>query len=288
MEIVYIRSSEELAKSLAKELALSVFPASVRRFSNGEISVSLSKSFCDVVVVSSTVTNDDWIELLLLLDAIRDAKNIILCIPYMGYSRQDVQNQNESLGARLFPILLETTNVTRCIILDNHGEPMIRIPYTHLNANGIFESDIISKYAAEQIVVVSPDIGGAYRASALSRSLKCGFAICNKVRDVFGELKKTEIIGNVSNKVCVLVDDIVDSGATLCHAAEALLTVGSKGVVAYAVHGVLSDGSRERLEKSRIEEIVLTDSIYCSNATHPKFRKLSVASLLAEAIRDIM
>lgn len=274
-----------MARSLAKDLALSAFPANTRRFANGEISVSLPKSFCDAAVVSSTVANDDWIELLLLLDALRDAKNIILCMPYMGYSRQDTQSQNESLGARLFARLLEATNVARCIVLDNHCEPMMRIPYAHLSANEIFETDVVRKYALEQIVVVSPDIGGAYRASALSRSLKCGFAVCNKARDVFGELKKTEAVGEVSNKICILVDDIVDSGATLCHAAEALLSAGAKGIAAYAVHGVLSDGSRERLEKSRIEEIVLTDSISGPDISSPKFRKLSVASLLAEAIR---
>ncbi|MDR3187114.1 MAG: ribose-phosphate diphosphokinase [Holosporaceae bacterium] len=288
MEIVHTRNSEGLAKSLARELSLPVFPANVRRFGNGEISVSVSKSFHDVAVVSSTVTNDDWLELLLLLDALRSAKNIVLCMPYMGYSRQDVQNQNESLGARLFPRLLEITNVAHCIILDNHGEPMMHIPYTHTSADVIFEVDIMSKYTAGQMVVVSPDIGGAYRASALSRSLKCGFAICNKARDVFGELKKTETVGNISNKICVLVDDIVDSGATLCHAAEALLAAGGKGVVAYVVHGILSSGSRERLEKSPIEEIVLTDSICGPNVDSPKFRKLSVASLLAEAIGYIM
>ncbi|MDR1375523.1 MAG: ribose-phosphate diphosphokinase [Holosporaceae bacterium] len=288
MEIVYTRNSGELAKLLAKDLALSVFPANVRRFSNGEISVSLSKSFGNVMVLSSTVTNEDWLELLLLLDALRDAKNITICMPYMGYSRQDVQNQNESFGARLFPRLLETASVAHCIILDNHAEPMMCFPYTHLSANGIFEADIMSKYSMQQIVVVSPDIGGAYRANAVSRSLKCDFAICNKARDVFGELKKTDVVGNVSNKICVLIDDIVDSGATLCHAAGALLEAGSNGVVAYVVHGVLSNGSRERLEKSRIEEIVLTDSICATNVNSSKFRKLSVASLLAETIRYIM
>ncbi|MDR2157814.1 MAG: ribose-phosphate diphosphokinase, partial [Holosporaceae bacterium] len=250
MEIVYARNSKELAKACAKELSFPAFPANVRRFNNGEIAVSTPKNFHDVIVMTSTVKNDDWIELFLLLDALRDAKNLILCIPYMGYSRQDIQNPNESFGAGLFSRLLETMNIFRCIILDNHGEPFVRIPTFHASAAKIFELDVISKYNPSQIVAVSPDIGGAYRASAIARSIGCDFAICNKARDVFGELKKANVIGNVANKICVLIDDIIDSGSTMCYAADSLLKAGCKGVVAYASHGVLSKGAVEKLEKS--------------------------------------
>jgi ribose-phosphate pyrophosphokinase len=287
MEIVYTKNSSELAKLISKELSFPLFLANVRRFNNDEISVSVPKTFYDVIVVATSVINDDWIELFLLLDALRDAKNIILCMPYFGYSRQDTQNKNESFGARLFFRILEMMSVSRCIILDNHNEPTIRIPYIHLSANNLFEIDIMNKYEMSTIVVVSPDIGGSHRADAISRALKCDFAICNKARNVFGELKKVDVIGNVENKICVLIDDIIDSGATMCRAAEALTKAGSKGVVAYAIHGVFSNGSVGKIEKSDISEIVVTDSICNRNVISPKIRKLSIAPMIAGTIRDI-
>jgi ribose-phosphate pyrophosphokinase len=288
MEIIHTKNSKELAKSLAKELSFSTFSSNMRHFNNGEISVSVPKYFHDVIVVSSTVSNEDWIELFLLLDALRDVENVILCMPYMGYSRQDIQNQNESFGAGLFSRLLETMNISRCILLDNHSEPFIRIPALHISAEKIFTADISGKYSSENIVVVSPDIGGAYRADAISKALGCGFAMCNKAKNVFGELKKTDVAGNVANKICILVDDIIDSGATLCYASGALMNAGSKAVVAYSTHGILSKGSIERLEKSDIAEIILTDSVGNTENLSAKFKKLSIASLIAEAIRCIL
>ncbi|MDR2106937.1 MAG: ribose-phosphate diphosphokinase [Holosporaceae bacterium] len=288
MEIIHTSNSREPAKSLAKELSFSAFSANVRRFANGEIVVSLPKSFREAIVLSSPVKNEDWIELFLLLDALREAEKLILCLPYMGYSRQDKLIGNESFGAGLFPRLLDTFNISRCIILENHCEPLIRTPTVSLSATGIFETNIMSKYSADRIVVVSPDIGGAYRANEVAKALRCGFAICNKARDVFGELKKTEVIGDVRDKICILIDDIVDTGATLCHAADALAKSGCRGTEARVVHGVLSPGSIARLEKSDIIEIVITDSI-CGNETlPPKFKKISVASLMADAIRCML
>ncbi|MDR1561097.1 MAG: ribose-phosphate diphosphokinase, partial [Holosporaceae bacterium] len=248
----------------------------------------LSKSFQNAIVIASTVVNEDWIELFFLLDALRDAKNVILCVPYIGYSRQDVQNQNESFGSGLFSRFLETMNVSRCIFLDNHSKPTIRIPYIHLGADEIFKTDITSKYDASKITIVSPDIGGAYRANAISKTLKCDFALCNKAKDVFGELKKIDVVGNVVDKICIVVDDIIDSGATLCYAAEALLQAGCRGVAAYATHGILSKGSIEKLAKSSISEVTLTDSIFNNDIISSKIRKLSISSLIAETIRCIL
>jgi ribose-phosphate pyrophosphokinase len=288
MEIIYTRNSEAIAKLVAKELSSSAFSANVRSFSDGEICVSLGKTFRDVVVIAATPNHDAWIELLLLLDALRNAKRVTLCMTYMGYARQDKQQENESFGAGLFARLLESANLSNCFIIDNHGEPLLRVPTFHLSARQIFEIDVARRYSPDQIVVVSPDIGGAHRADAFSRSLKCDFANCNKARNVFGELKKVNRLGNVNNKICILVDDMVDSGATLCYASELLLKSGSNGVVAYCTHGVLSDGSVERLEKSAITEVVLTDSIACPQRLPIKFRKLSISSLIAEAIRCIV
>ncbi|MDR2766203.1 MAG: ribose-phosphate diphosphokinase [Holosporaceae bacterium] len=288
MEVVHTKNSQKLAESMARELSLSVFPANFRYFNGQEAVVSLPKRFREVLVVASTATNEDWLELFLLLDALRGTKNLILCMPHMGYSRQDVLNQNESFGARLFCRLLETFSISHCIILDNHCEPRLQIPYTHLNANRIFEEDMEKKYDPQLLAVVSPDVGGARRAIAISRTLKCEFVLCHKTRNVFGELKKVEILGNVARKTCILVDDVVDSGATLCQAAEMLRTAGCGEIAAYVVHGVLSSGSLERLEKSCLTELVLTDSIHNESIRSNKIRKLSVASLMAEAIGCIL
>jgi ribose-phosphate pyrophosphokinase len=288
MEIIYTKNSKELAKALAKELSFSAFPANVRRFNNGEIAVSLPKYFRSVVVLASIISNEDWVELFLLLDALRDSENVILCMPYMGYSRQDVQIPNESFGAGLFSKLLEVMNISRCIVLDSHSEPFLRIPFIHISAEKIFTSNIISKYDTKKIVVVSPDIGGAYRANLVARAIGCDFALCNKVRDVFNKLKKIDVVGNVAGKICILVDDIVDSGVTIRYAADALLKAGGTAVATYATHAVLSSGAVEKLEKSDIIELTFTDSINIVENLPTKFKKISVASLIAEAIRCIV
>ncbi|MDR2681428.1 MAG: ribose-phosphate diphosphokinase [Holosporaceae bacterium] len=288
MEIIYTRNSQDVAKAVAQELSWTASPANVRCFNNREICVSLEKSFRNCLVLTSTTNHDEWVELFLLLDALRNAKKIILCLTYMGYSRQDRQLENESFGADLWMRLLETMNISHCLILDNHCEPMLRIPTHHMSARKIFEMDIRSKYKSDQIAVVSPDLGGVYRADLLAKSLGCGFAICNKTKNVFGELKKMYKLGDVAGKICLLLDDMVDSGATLCRAAEILMESGAAGVVAYCTHGVLSAGSWKKLEKSALTEIVLTDSIAHQPPLTGKFRKLSITSLIAETIRCIL
>lgn len=288
MEIIYTKKTEKLAKTVSEKTSFSAFPINVRRFNDGEIAVSLRKTFHDVVVIASTETNDDWIELFMLLDALRNSSNVILCLSYMGYSRQDMQFTNESFAAGLFPKLLENMNISRCIIIDNHSEPLFRIPMIHLSAQSIFEKDIAAKYTSNQVVIVSPDLGGVHRAYNIAKSLQCDFVICNKAKNVFGELKRVDHIGSVKDKICILIDDMIDSGATLCHASENLVNSGSRGVVAYCTHGVLSNGSIEKIEKSHISEIVLTDSIHKVENLSGKFRKLSIDSLIVEAIQCIV
>ncbi|GHU12055.1 ribose-phosphate pyrophosphokinase [Alphaproteobacteria bacterium] len=288
MEIVYCRNSKDLAKSVAQKLTIPAFYSNIRCFNNKEIIVSLEQSFREVVVMAATTNHDEWIELFLLLDALRSAKNIVLCLTYMGYSRQDRQSENESFGAGLFSRLLDTMNISTCIILDNHNEPLLRTPTHHISARRIFEADISRKYKSSQIAVVSPDIGGAYRADLSAKSLGCDFAICNKAKNVFGELKSVDKLGDVSGKICVLIDDMVDSGSTLHHASDILMKFGAIDVVAYCTHGVLSDGSLEKLEESALTEIVLTDSIAHPQHLSGKFRTLSIASLIAETIRCIL
>lgn len=288
MDIVFTRNSEKLAYKIANKISFTAFPSSVKCFNNGEMSVTLRKAFREVIVIANTETNNDWIELFLLLDALKGTSKIILCISYMGYTRQDKQNPNESFAARMFSVLLETFNIFHCILVDNHSEPIIRIPTQHISAQSIFGNDILTKYNSKQIVIVSPDIGGVSRADEIAKTLGCEFVICNKERNVFGELKKITLMGNVNGKICILIDDMVDSGATLYHASESLIAAKGIEVVSYCTHGVFSGGAIELLEKSKITEIVFTDTIQKSFALSTKFRKLSIDSLIVDAIRCIL
>lgn len=284
MEIIYTRNSEKIAKDVAEKLNLSTSPALVRKFNNDEMQVSLQKSFSDVMIIANTLTNEDWLELFLLLDALKNTKQINLCLTYMGYSRQDKINPNESTGNILFLNFLETFNISKFIFLDNHNEPLINSPFLHLSATPVFLEDIKSQYNSEEIVIVSPDFGRAKEAQFLAKSLKCDIAVCVKTRDVFNKINKIKVLGNVQNKICILIDDMIDSGGTLCHASNALLEVKACKVVAYATHGIFSQGAVQSLISSNIAEIVVTDSI--SNDNLPmKFRKLSIVSLLAETMR---
>jgi ribose-phosphate pyrophosphokinase len=285
MEIISTSNSKELAAAISKESEFPVFSANVRRFSSDEIAISVPRYFHDAVVVASTVSGEDWMELFLLLDALRDSKNLVLCLPYVGYARQDVQKQNESFGAGLFFRLLETMNVSRCIIVDNHGEPSTRIPTLHVSCGKIFAEDIKSRHNPDEIVVVSPDIGGARRANSVARAIGCDFAICHKTRNTSGQLEKIDVLGNVARKRCILIDDIVDTGATLCLAAASLLKAGCASVEAYATHGLLSKEAAARLDRSDIAALTLTDSVYQRENLSKKFKKLSIASLITEAIR---
>ncbi|MDR0580677.1 MAG: ribose-phosphate diphosphokinase [Holosporaceae bacterium] len=288
MEIIHTNNTKTLASALAEKLALPMFCAHVQCYNSGEISVSLFKRFLDVVLVASTVTHDDWMKLFLLLDALRDSKNIVLVLSYMGYSRQDICDSNKSFGAGLFPRLLETANISHCIVFDNHCEPFFRIPTVHVSSAQIFASDIMGKYDADKITIVSPDIGGARRAGAVARFVGSSFAICHKMRDVFGLIEKSTVVGDVSSKICVLIDDIIDSGATLYAAADALMRANCAGVVSYCSHGILSGEAVEKLDRSEIAEITLTDSIERSKQFPVKFKKLSIASLIAEEIQCIL
>ena len=288
MEIVFTRNSEKLSRELAEKMSFTAFSCNVRYFNNREMSVSLRKPFREVIVVASTATNDDWMELFLLLGCLRDANKVILCLTYMGYSRQSQQIPNESFAARSLCVMLETFNISNCIIIDNHSEPMFRIPTKHISAQSLFQKEISAKYKPNQIAIVSPDIGGASRAYEIARSIGAECIICNKERSVFGELKKVDPIGKVAGKICVLVDDMVDSGSTLRKASDALVEAGSHDVVAYCTHSILSEGAVERLEESHITEFVFADTIHNEYLLSPKFRKLSIVSLIVDAIRCIL
>lgn len=287
MHIVCTRNSEILARKISDTLEIPLVIPNVRCFNNKEISISFCESLESVFLITQTETDNDWIELFLTLDALRCCKNIVLCCTYMGYARQDQQNPNESMAAQMFARILETTNIAKCIVIDNHSEPFLRIPTLHLSARQIFERDIRDKYSLDQAILVSPDLGGVRRAYDMSRSLKCDFIICNKAKTVFGELKRIDPIGSVEGKLCIIIDDMIDSGSTVCHAAESLIKSGARGVIAYCTHGIFSKGSLERLASSDISEIVFTDSLQKDIVFPPKIRRLSIDSLLIDAIKYI-
>lgn len=288
MEIIYTRNSEKLAKSIAEKLNLSVSPVIVKKFRNNEMQVSLQRSFSHVTVIANTLTNEDWFELFLLLDALKNTRIVNLCLTYSGYSRQDKINPNESCGNLLFFEFLETFNISKFIFLDNHNEPILKSPFQHLSATPLFILDIKNKYKMEDIVIVSPDLGRAKEAQFVAETLKTDLAIFVKSRNVFNMVNKIKVLGNVENKTCILIDDMIDSGATLCHAFNALLEVKACKVVAYATHGIFSQGALQSLASSNIAEIVVTDSVCCRDSLSNKFRKLSVAGLLADAIRTLI
>ncbi len=288
MEIIYTKNSEKLAKSVAEKLNLSASPTIVNRFRNDEIQISLQRSFSHVTVIANTLTNEDWFELFLLLDALKNARIVNLCLTYSGYSRQDKINPNESCGNLLFFKFLETFNISKFIFLDNHNEPILRSPFQHLSATPLFIRDIQNKYKMEDIVIVSPDLGRAKEAQFIAETLKTDLAVCVKSRNVFNKVSKIKVLGNVENKICILIDDMIDSGTTLCHASDALLEVKAYKVVAYATHGIFSQGALQSLASSNIAGIVVTDSVCCEDSLSDKFEKLSVAELLADAIRILI
>lgn len=284
-ELVYTRNVSHLAARISRECMLPIFGSNVRIFSNHEMSVSVSKSFQNVVVLASTINNDDWLELFLLLDALKTAKNILLCMPYCGYARQDHHIGNESCGSDLTLHFIENfNNVTQCVFIDRHHFPNTHIPSVQLHAGTVFADDIQDKL--NNITIVSPDFGGMDRAKNVADILQAPLVICNKHKNMLGKVKKIDVIGNVKDKNCVLIDDIVDSGATVCAAANELMDQGANNVYAYVTHGLFNEHSIENIEKSPINELVFTDSLPLKNNLSEKFRVVSVSSLIISAIRS--
>lgn len=289
MDIIYTTSAKSLAEKISKNLTLPLYAACVRRFRNGELSVSVPKKIYDAILISSTVTNDDWIELILLLDALKDARRIILCMPFMGYTRQDKYMPGVSFGFQVFSTLIEAQNISHFILLDNHTTPIFKKPTINLSTAALFETEILRKYPKEEKIIVSPDLGSAKRAERIARALKSELALISKKRDVFGILRESTLIsGEIKDKLCIIIDDMVDSGQTLVFASQKLKEAGAFSISSYASHGLLNERCVDRIKKSDIIELVLTDSINCDSIKCEKIRKLSVASLISEAIKDIL
>ncbi|MGA1802466.1 ribose-phosphate pyrophosphokinase [Rhizobium sp. HT1-10] len=296
MKVFAGNSNRHLAEAICNYLNVPLGRASVRRFADQEIFVEIQENVRgeDIFLVQSTSfpTNDHLMELLIMIDAMRrsSARRITAVLPYFGYARQDRRASGRTpISAKLVANLITEAGADRVLTLDLHAgqiQGFFDIPTDNLYAVPILTRDIKANYDRGNIMVVSPDVGGVVRARSLAKRLDCLLAIVDKRRDRPGDSEVMNIIGDVSGKDCLLIDDIVDSGGTLCNAADALLAKGASSVTAYITHGVLSGGAVTRITSSKLKELVITDSIQPTTAVQSahNIRVISTASLIGEAI----
>ena len=300
MKLLTGNANLPLARAIADYLRIPLTNASVRRFADEEVFVEIHENVRgeDVFVLQSTgfPANDNLMELLICIDALRraSAKRITAVIPYFGYARQDRKmGPRTPISAKLVANLITAAGASRVLSVDLHAgqiQGFFDIPTDNLYAAPVISADIDARFAGRNLMVVSPDVGGVVRARALSKRLdNAPLAIVDKRRERPGESEVMNIIGDVSGRFCILVDDIVDSAGTLCNAAAALRRAGAEDVVAYVSHGVLSGGAVARVAGSELSELVITDSLLAPAAIAPgsRIRYLPIAPLLAEAIRRI-
>jgi len=296
MKVFAGNSNRHLAEEICNYLKVPLGRATVRRFADQEIFVEVQENVRgeDVFLVQSTSfpTNDHLIELLIMIDAMRrsSARRITAVLPYFGYARQDRRASGRTpISAKLVANLITEAGADRVLTLDLHAgqiQGFFDIPTDNLYAVPILTRDIKANYDISNVMVVSPDVGGVVRARALAKRLDCLLSIVDKRRDRPGESEVMNIIGDVTGKDCLLIDDIVDSGGTLCNAADALLAKGAASVTAYITHGVLSGGAVTRITNSKLRELVITDSIQPTTAVQSahNIRVLTTATLIGEAI----
>lgn len=299
MKIIAGNSNRPLAEAISSYLGIPLAQAEIKRFSDMEVFVEIQENVRgqDVFVIQSTSypANDNMMELLITIDALRrgSARRITAVMPYFGYARQDRKTGGRTpISAKLAANLITTAGVDRVLTMELHAgqiQGFFDIPVDNLNISPVFVPDIQQKFAGQDLVMVSPDVGGVLRARALAKHLNAELAIIDKRREKAGVSEVMNVIGDVSGKVCIMVDDIVDSGGTLCNAAQALKDHGAKAVHAYVVHGVLSGGAVARIAASQMESMVITDSIAATEAvrTSPNIVQLPIAPLMGEAIRRI-
>ena len=300
MKIMAGNSNLPLARAIAGYLELPLTDASVRRFADEEIFIEIHENVRgeDVFVVQSTSfpANDNLMELLICIDALRrsSAKRITAVLPYFGYARQDRKSGSRTpISAKLVANLITEAGANRVLSVDLHAgqiQGFFDIPTDNLYAAPTMAADIQARYGDADLMVVSPDVGGVVRARALAKRLdNAPLAIVDKRRERPGESEVMNIIGHVKDRRCILVDDIIDSGGTLCNAAQALLDAGAKSVTAYITHGVLSGGAVARVDGSALTELVITDTILPTDAAKEskRIRILPIAPLIGEAVRRI-
>jgi ribose-phosphate pyrophosphokinase len=296
MKIVAGNSNRPLAEAICSYLHLPQTKAVVKRFNDMEVFVEIQENVRgqDMFVVQSTSfpANDHLMELLIIIDALKraSAKRITAVIPYFGYARQDRKSGSRTpISAKLVANLITRAGADRVLTMDLHADQIqgfFDIPTDNLYAVPVFARDVRAHYGKSNVMVVSPDVGGVVRARSLAKRIDAQLAIVDKRRDRPGESEVMNVIGDVRGKDCLLFDDIVDSGGTLCNAAEALLAKGATSVTAYITHGVLSGGAAARIASSKLKELVITDSIQPTPAIEaaPNIRVLSISDLIGEAV----
>jgi ribose-phosphate pyrophosphokinase len=289
-------SNRALSEAIASHLGLPLAKCQVRRFADMEIFVEIQENVrgLDTFIIQSTSfpANDHLMELLIMTDALRraSARRITAVVPYFGYARQDRKPAPRApISAKLVANLITRAGVDRVLTLDLHAgqiQGFFDIPTDNLFGAPVMVRDIKERLDLNNVMVISPDVGGVVRARALAKRIDAPLAIVDKRRERAGESEVMNINGDVAGKSCILVDDIVDSGGTLCNAAEALLAKGAKEVRAYITHGVLSGGAVARIASSKLKELVVTDSIQPTEAVRvaKNIRVISIAPLMGEAI----
>jgi len=298
MKIIAGNSNRPLAEAIAAYLDTPLTNADVRRFADMEVFVEIHENVRgeDVFVVQSTSypANDNLMELLVTLDALKrgSARRITAVLPYYGYARQDRKSGPRTpISAKLLANLITTAGADRVLTIDLHAgqiQGFFDIPTDNLFAAPVFTSDIKDRYKNGNLMIVSPDVGGVVRARALARRLDADLAIIDKRRPQAGVSEVMNIIGDVADKDCIIIDDIVDSGGTLCNAGEALINAGAASVSAYITHGILSGAAIDKVKNSKFEKLVITDSIdqHDNITSESKIQILSIAELFSIAINN--
>jgi ribose-phosphate pyrophosphokinase len=299
MKLISCNSNRPLAQDIATYLDMKLTDAEVKTFKDREVFVKVNENVRgkDVYIIQSTSApaNDHLMELLITIDALvrASARRITAVVPYFGYSRQDRKTDGRTpISAKLVANLITVAGVDRVLTVDLHAaqiQGFFDKPTDNLFAGPEMADDILKKYGSKDLMVISPDVGGVVRARSLAKRLEADLAIVDKRREKAGESEVMNIIGTVDGKKCILIDDMTDSGGTLINAADALLNAGAKSVAAYVTHGVLSNGAAGNIDKSKLTELVITDTIQASEQVKAskKIRTITLAPLIGEAIRRI-
>tara|TARA_B100001741_G_C16474568_1_gene561816 strand:+ start:211 stop:1143 length:933 start_codon:yes stop_codon:yes gene_type:complete len=299
MKILSGNSNKKLSLKISKYLKNKLVNSSIRKFSDGEIYIEINENIRGnsifIIQGISSPANDNLMELLLCIDALKrsSAKNITAVIPYFGYARQDRKVvPRTSISAKLVSNLITKAGADRIVTVDLHAgqiQGFFDIPVDNLFATPIFSRHIKKKIKSKNLICVAPDVGGVERARALGRKLDVGLAIIDKRRPSPGKSQVMNVIGNVKGKTCIIVDDIIDSGGTIVNAAAALLKRDAKEVHVYITHGVLSGEAVDKISRSKIKNLVVTDTIDNSDKVKKSrnIEVLSISNLLAEAMKRI-
>ena len=299
MKILSGTSNPKLSKDICKRLKLKLVNTNIKRFADGEIYVEINENIRgnSVFVIQSTSNpaNDNLMELLLVIDALKrsSAKNITAVIPYYGYARQDRKvAPRTSISAKVVANLLTNAGASRIVTVDLHAgqiQGFFDMPVDNLFTTPLFAKYIKKKFKNKNLICVSPDVGGVQRTRGLATRIKADLAIIDKRRPKPGQSQVMNIIGNVKGKTCIIVDDIIDSGGTIVNAVEALKKAGAIDVYVFITHAVLSGEAIAKIKKSKIKKLIITDTIDNSNKikNNNKIEVLSISSLMAEAIKRI-